>query len=381
MLIGNLIALLIILFCIGYQFQKSTLLKSFATFIIVLSAGAAAFAFFEPLAGILLSRGEDSSFEMFMPWAQTISFGLLFLVVFAVLQTLLGRLTMHATDLGNTAERVGRVIFGFLMGLVLSGIVLTILLISPLPGQYPYPRFESVRPDPENPDKVFLSPDGFFTGWFGLLSRGSFSGKRSFAALHPSFLDEVFLNRLEYYNGIPIFCSSEDILVPRRKGDEEKAAAVRPAPEELKNSKGKSLPAKSRHHLTIVRIGIPARAVNQAGQFTTSQLRLICKPKRAASRPLSGKSRIAYPLGYMVKENRLKIVRLTEHIKLSYQDLEESSQVKWLDFGFYVPDGYIPVFAGFKQNVILELPAPVTLEQAPSPATYNPDGQSADSRD
>jgi len=381
MLIGNLVGLLIILICVGYQYQKSTLLKSFATLIVTLSAGVVAFAFFEPLANIFLSRSDNSRLEMIVPWAQTLSFALLFIVIFSALQTIVGRLIKQKIDLGNITERIGRVICGLFLGLILSGIVLTVLLMSPLPLQYPYPRFESTRPNPNNPSKVFLNPDGFVTGWFSLLSRGSLRSKRSFAALHPSFLDETFLNRIGYSNDIPIVSGAGSILAPQRQSGQEKALAVWPAPEELKNSQGKSLPPKSRHHLNIVRIGIKSRGLKKAGKFTPSQLRLICKRKRAAHKPLLGKSQYAYPLGYMVEENRLKIVGLNEQINISFEDFEEGSRVKWLDFGFYVPDGYVPVLLGFKQNTILELPAPVTQDEAPSPATYNPGVESFDSRE
>ena len=380
MLIGNLVGLLIILICVAYQYQKSTLMKSFAILIVTLSAGTAALAFFEPLANIFLSRSDNSRFEMIVPWAQPLSFVLLFIVVFSVLQTIFGKLYRQKVELGNIAEQIGRVICGLFVGLILSGTLLTLLLISPLPVQYPYPRFESTRPNPNNPNKVFFKPDGFVTGWFSLLSRGSLSGKRSFAALHPSFLDEAFLNRIGYSSEIPIVSGSESILVPRRQRAEQKALAVWPAPDELKNSQGNSLPPKSRHHLMIVRIGIKRTALEKAGKFTPSQLRLICKREHAAQEPLRGENLNAYPLGYMLEENRLKTVDLSEQINISFKDFEEGSRVKWLDFAFYVPEGYVPVLLAFKQDTVVELPAPAAPDEAPQPATFNPQRESTDSK-
>jgi len=44
--------------------------------------------------------------------------------------------------------------------------------------------------------------------------------------------------------------------------------------------------------------------------------------------------------------------------------------VRWIDFAFYVPNDFVPVFLAFKQNSIVQLPPPALAEQAPAAAPF-----------
>lgn len=194
---AGLAVMLIILGCAAYQYLKGTLVKSFAMIIVTVCASVVAFGYFELLADVFVSRSDNSRFASVIPWAQPLSFVLLFVLAFAILQTIVTQLLSKPVDLGFLPERIGRVVCGVFLGLILSGLLLTTLAMAPLPNKYPYQRFDADRPLAERPSNVFLNTDGFATGWFGMLSNGSFSGKRSFATLHPAFVDEAFLNRHE----------------------------------------------------------------------------------------------------------------------------------------------------------------------------------------
>jgi hypothetical protein len=188
---GSLLVVLIILGCVAYQYLKGTLVKSFVVVITSICASVVAFGYFELLANVFISR------EIFVLWAYPLSFALLFILAFAVLQTIAAQLTRQPIDLGLLPERIGRVVCGIFLGLIVSGLLLTAAAIAPIPAKYPYQRFDETIPDFEKkPSKVLLNADGFATGWFSIVSSGSFSGKRSFATLHPAFLDQLFLNRL-----------------------------------------------------------------------------------------------------------------------------------------------------------------------------------------
>ena len=187
---GSLLVVLIILGCVAYQYLKGTLVKSFVVVITSICASVVAFGYFELLANVFISC------EIFVLWAYPLSFALLFILAFAVLQTIAAQLTRRPIDLGLLPERIGRVVCGIFLGLIVSGLLLTAAAMAPIPAKYPYQRFDETSPDPENPGKVLLNADGFATGWFSIVSSGSFSGKRSFATLHPAFLDQLFLNRL-----------------------------------------------------------------------------------------------------------------------------------------------------------------------------------------
>jgi hypothetical protein len=354
---GSLLVVLIILGCVAYQYLKGTLVKSFAVVIISICASVVAFGYFELLADILTSR------EILVLWAQPLSFVLLFILAFAILQTIAVLLTRRPVNLGLLPERIGRAVCGIFLGLIISGLLLTAAAMAPISAKYPYQRFDTTRPDPENPSKVLLNADGFAAGWFSIISNGSFSGKRSFATLHPAFLDQLFLNRHEIDGGVSSTTSSKAIEIPKK--------AVWPAPEGLKDSNGGPVLPKSGHNLTIVRVEITNQAIKKGGTFTPSQLRLICKQESDAKDPLAGKGINIYPAGYMEKVNELQLKKLTDHIEIKRADLD-SRGVKKVDFVFYVPDGFVPVLVEFKQNSIKQLPPPVTADQAPPVEPFTP---------
>lgn len=347
---GSLLVVLVILGSVAYQYLKGTLVKSFAVVITSICASVVAFGYFELLAKVFINN------DILVPWAYTLSFALLFILAFAVLQTIAVQLIRQPIDFGLLPERIGRVICGIFLGLILSGLLLTAVAMAPISVKYPYQRFDQTSPDPENPRRVLLNADSFATGWFSIISSGSFSGKRSFAVLHPAFLNQLFLNRHEIDNGVPIITSPIAVEISRK--------AVWPAPEGLKDSDGKPVQPKSGYALTIVRVEINNQAIKRGGIFTPSQLRVVCKQKNGDKDQLAGKGKNIYPVGYLKMANELQIKKLTDHIEIIHSDLDNTG-VKKIDFAFYVPDGFVPVLVEFKQNSINQLPPPVTADQAP----------------
>jgi len=369
MWMANLLVLLIILGCVTYQYLKGTFIRSFGTIIITICASVVAFGYFELLASVVTSRSDNSQLSALAPWAQPLSFVLLFIFAFAILQTIAGQLVRRPVDLGFLPERIGRAACGIFLGLITSGLLLTALAMAPLPNKYPYQRFEAKRPDAEKPNKVLFNTDGFATEWFSIVSRGSLSGKRSFATLHPNFIDQVFLNRHSSADDISIFTSSEAIELPKKQRNEKVAAAAWPAPEGLKDSTGKTIPPKSGYNLIIVRVGIKKQAIEEAGKFTPSQLRLVCKQKVYAEDPLAGKGKNVYPIGYLKAANQLQIKNLDDQIEIGRTDFDD--RVKWIDFAFYVPDDSVPLLVEFKQNNIAPVPPLVTTEEAPPTTPFS----------
>jgi len=358
----SLIVMLIVLGCAAFQLLKGTLVRSFATFIITICASVVAFSYFELLANVFIGR------ELVIPWAHTLSFLLLFLFTFAVLQTLAQYLTRQNVDLGLWPERIGRVVCGIFSGLVLSGFLLTAFAMAPLPNKYPYQRFNQRSPDAGRPTKALLNIDAFASGLFGTVSKGSLSGKTSFAALHPAFIDQLFLNRHNAADGISTITSSQAIEVPKN-------IAVWPAPENLKNAADPTKTIESTKQdgkLTLVRMGISKSAVGEAGIFTLSQLRLICKQESDDQSPFTGNGQNIYPIGYMSAMDTLQKKRLNEVVKVTRSDFEENSRVRWIDFAFYVPTDSEPVLLEFKQNSIVELPERKENEPAPQPIPFVP---------
>ncbi len=348
---ASILVVLIILGCAAYQYLKGTLVKSFATIIVTICASVVAFGYFEPLAKLLIER------NTLIPWAQSLCFLVLFVLTFAILQAIALQLVRWPVELGLVADRAGRVVCGILTGFIISGVVITALAMAPLSNKIPYQRFDPTNPDTEKPHKALLNADGFATGWFNLLSKGSFSGNRSFATLHANFLNQLFLNRHKFADGVSIMTGSKAIEVPQKN-------AVWPASEELKDQDGKPMPPKPGHTLTIVRVGMTMDAMKYSEMFIPAQVRLVCKQKSETKNPLSGGGKSVYPIGYLKMANWLQTKQLNEPIKLERGIFEGS--VKWIDFAFYVPNDSVPVLAAFKQNSIVSVPPPVAADQAPA---------------
>ena len=193
---ASIAILIIILGCAVLMLLKGTLVRAFATITVAIFSLIAAFGFFEFLAGFIISRADKGKAASIVDFAQPISFALLFIIVFAALQTLAIYLTRDKVDFGLWPERIGRAVCGLITGFIVSGVLVTALAMAPLPPKYPYERFDSTFIKPDSPKKVLLNTDGFVTGLFSTVSNGSLSGKKSFAVLHPDYLNQVFLNRL-----------------------------------------------------------------------------------------------------------------------------------------------------------------------------------------
>ena len=381
--LASLSVVLIILGCAAYQYFKGTFIRAFATIIIAVCAIVAAFGFFEVLANVFISRGENSRFLSLVPWAQMLCFALIFIVVFGTLQTGVVFLTRWPIDLGFLPERIGRVVCGIFLGLLLSGFLLTANGMAPLSDKYPYQRFDGNRHK-----KVLLNADGFATGLFSIISRGSLSGKRSFAAIHPDYLDQLYLNR--QISGTSILTSkSPAISVPSKQ-------AVWPASESLREQVGQIVselnrqgklkdeltgklismpPISSDYQSTIVRVGIKRSALTiktkiNVGAFILSQLRLICKQQGYGEDPLAGKGINIYPIGHLKAANQIQV---RTEIEIDRHDFKnDNAMEKWIDFVFCVPKGFVPVLVEFKQNSIVEIPprSIVTADKAPPPEVF-----------
>lgn len=387
---ASLAVVIIILGCAALMYLYGTVVKAFAMIIIAICASVVAFGYFEALSSIIISRGNDGSLLSLVPWAQTLCFILLFVVTFGVLQTAAVFLIRHPVDLGFLPERIGRVVCGIILGFMISGLLLTALQMGPLPLSYPYQRFDPARLDPDNPSGVLLNADGFATGLFGLISKGSLSGKNSFKTIHPSYLDQLFLNRfLGDVSGVSGVYPAIEVPKP---GVWPASQAVKEQVDkfvsELRTRGGKvvyepggksvaiPISTKKSYNPTIVRVGIKKRAIRQeakinGGVFTPSQLRLICTRK-------TGEAVNAYPIGYLKTKDEIQI---RPEIKLATGDIE--GNVRFIDFVFCVPSGFEPAMVGFKLNSIVEIPtgAIVTADQAPAvvPFSYSAPAPQSDS--
>ncbi|MCH8216822.1 MAG: hypothetical protein IH892_08625 [Planctomycetes bacterium] len=366
-MIGTILVLTSMLGVAAYQFLKGNITRATATILVVLFSSVIALGYFELLAGLL--AGYMTSVA---PWAQLICFSLIFLLCFALFQTAIIALLKEPISLGDLVEKIGRPLCGLILGWLISGVVLTAASMAPIPNNYPYARFKDRNPDASKPAHVLLNADGFIVGWFNKISQGSFKAIRepkSFALLHADFLNQTYLNRHALDKDVTLMTNSPAIVVPRK-------AATWPAPDGLVDKEGQSINSPAGRTPLLVRIGIK-KAVKDAGKFTTSQLRIICKDKGPDSHTLGGAGFTVYPYGYMVGPKTVEKKRLNEVINVAGQSGEGNVNI---DFLFFVPSRQVPVLAAFKLNNAVQLSPPVSADQSPSVIAFITGGSSQERR-
>jgi hypothetical protein len=342
MLIANLIVIVAILGCAAYMYFQGTLVKSAVMLVVAICALIPALAYYEALADMLISRGK------LVEWAQPLCFGLLFIVAFALLQTAADQIQKTKIELPLLVDQIGRAVCGLFLGLIIAGIVLTAMAMAPLDGKFPYPRFSKANPTPDSPRNVLLSADSLATGLFGHVSSGSLSGKRSFAAVHPSLINELTLNRL---NGPKdLFVKDNPISTPPKSG-------VWPAPENLRDTEGEPVTQRPGRTLMFVRAEIGSGALRDGLDLT--QLRLICTAKGLTGDRLQGKGRDVYVSGYRAAPGQLKTVRPGDKLEGG------GAGKKTFDLAFYVPDDLVPAAIAYKLNFLTGVSLPGATEPEP----------------
>lgn len=336
--------------CAAFLFLKGTLLQGVTMILNAIIAGFVAFGFFEMLSRLLITYSPGIAV-----WAPLVCFVLLFVLAFAVLQTAAQQFAKEKADLGKLPEQIGRPLCGVVLGYLLTGYALVAAAMAPLPGQYPYPRFEARNPNPSKPGKPVLSPDGFVTSLFTAISKGSFSAigqPKSFAMLHAGYLDQLYLNRSKVAEKVPLMTTVATVNVPKN--------GVRPAPDSLRDSEGKSLSISPGETLMLIRIELDARGLKDAGRFTLSQLRLVCGPTGGAKAAMTGAGQAVYPIGYVGDKGRLDRKPLDEIITAQ----SSSGQAVNMDLAFAVPGNLTPLLLEFKRNDVVQVPAPAAREEA-----------------
>lgn len=350
--------LLIIAGCAAYQYFKGNVVRAVATVFVTLIASFIAFGFFETMVKLVIGFG---TFQSMGAWVYVVCFTLLFLICFALFQTGIVAIMREPIDLGDLPEKIGRPIVGILLGWLLSGVILVAACMAPLPNAYPYARFDERNPSAGKTTKAFLNADGLITGWFSVISKGSFaaiSKPQSFALMRASFLDQMYLNRHAVGQKVPVLTKEVAIDIPPK-------AAVWNANDNLVDQDGKALSGQAGCRAMIVRINLKKKGLSDHSPFTLGQVRIVCKLASQPGAALAGQGVVVYPSGYMSAESTVTLKSLKDKIVV-LPDAFKDKGSRPIDFVCFVPTGLTPVLAEFKLNNAALIPAPVTGETIPA---------------
>ena len=346
----TLFVVVILLLSTAYFYLKSPIMVSFAMLISSMVAAIVSFSYYEIVAEMLISTGYGGQ------WAHPGCFALLFVATFIILRVACDYLVGSNINFGVLITRSTAVICGLLTGMIASGILVITIALMPFSQKWPYARFEVNRPPTvsniRSANKSFLNTDGFASGLFSWISRGSMSSKKSFAVYHAGFLNQIHLNRPSTGDSkakMPIIIASSEAINVSKTGL-----------------------TRGEDNLVIVKVNIGGKEIADGGaadkkgglSFTLSQVSLVCKEK---SQPLdtTGSGIAIYPVKYISKQkSNTDKTSLGELITLSRSDFMGRGRTAQIKIAFDVPDSMRPVLLRFKQNAIVGLPEKLTREGA-----------------
>ena len=345
-MLATIIVLVIILLGVTYFYMKCNAVTSLTTVLAALMGCILAFSYYEQLAGLLASE------KWAVTWIQSAAFLLIFFFGFLFIRVLSGFLAKSDFDIGRMAKLTMTLIGGILTGLIVSGVLLIALALSPLPPDKLYSRFPVSQPIYINISNApIINADGFVTSLYSWISRSSLSSPKSFAVLHTDYLSQLHLNRYPISRKIPAVCSPKAIKLPGRN---------------IQSVRLWDLPDQPR--LTVVRLGISGNSIAKGGvvgksgklSFIPAQIRLITKEQDQAGK-YTGSAQVVYPIG-LLHNGTLETLSLNQDMIEETRNLGPD-RTWWLDLAFQVPSGQRAMLLSFKQNAIIELPKAVPTNE------------------
>jgi len=342
-MIAELVVFAAIVITMGYLYLKGSIVKSFVFFMCSLIAAVVAISFFETAGRMVIGYGYGGQ------WIFMGVLLLIFLITHIVLLIVAEKIEPFELFFGDITDRIGRCVLAIPAGLVIAGVILIAVNVSPLPAKWPYARYnpDNIVGLPDQPDKsLILNADGFTAGFVSTISKGSMAGKNSLAVFHPMLLNELALNRNVKDESNPIIAGTQAISVKNAVWASDILA------EKIRKEPGKKP--------VIIRAEIINTNIKDGGAlydvesgtvtFTLAQVRLICTD---SPNNFKGQGELALPLGWLNADGAIEAKPLKEEIKLSGQDFPRGT--KTIDFVFNVPTNKTPAMLQFKINAVSEI--------------------------
>lgn len=360
-MIAELVVFAVLVVTTGYLYLKGSILKSFIFFICALIASFVALSFFETAGRLVMGYGYGGQ------WIFTALMILIFAIVFILLLAISEKIEPLDLYFGDIPDRIGRCILAIPGGLVIAGVIIIAVNVSPLAGSWPYQRFaaDNKNTKADSPDKtLILNADGFVAGFSSLVSKGSLSGSKSLAVFHPSLLNELSLNRVVKQESDAIMAGSEAIKVTKAYYPSQQLADA------IKNK----VPGSK---LVIVEAEIKNSPVKDGGAlyliesgtvtFTLGQVRLMCSD---AADTFTGQGKVVFPTGWVTADGKIETKGLTEEIQLAGSEFP--SGTKTYNFIFNVPADKTPVMLQFKLNAVAEISRVHKADESENPEESKP---------
>lgn len=343
---ATILVLLVILAGVTYFYLKCNIMTSLTNLLAALMGCILAFSYYEQLAGLLASE------SWAVTWIQSATFLLIFFFGFLFIRVLSGFLAKSDFEVSRMAKLAVTLICGALTGIIVSGILLIAVGLSPLSPKAFYSRFPLSQPIHLG---IFYPPvinaDGFTASFYSWVSQSSLSSSKSFAVLHADYLTRIHLNRYALSKDIPAVCAPKAIKLP--------TGNVQPV-------RLWDFPDQPR--MTVIRLGISGNPIPKGGAagddqkiaLIPAQMPLIAKEQDQAGN-YTGSAHVIYPSG-ILRNSAFEMLSLNQEMAEEVKNLG-SDRTVWLDLAYQVPQGQRAVLIGFKQNAILELPKSVPTSE------------------
>lgn len=343
---ATIIVLGIIVAGIAYFYLKCNIVTSLTNVLAALLGCILAFSYYEQLAGLLASE------KWAVIWIQSAAFLLIFFFGFLFIRVLSGFLAKSDFEVNKIAKLSVTILCGILTGVIVSGVLLVALALSPLPPGAIYSRYHINQPiyvAISYPPAI--NADGFVASFYSWISRGALSSKKSFAVLHADYLSRIHLNRYALDEEVPAVCSPKAIKLP---GGNVQPVRLWDFPDQPR--------------MTVVRLGISGNPIAKGGaagndgtiSLVPAQIRLITKDQNQA-KTMTGLAEVVYPSG-RVQNGVFETLNLNQKMSEQVKNLGPDRTV-WMDLAFQVPAGRQAILLSFKENAIIELPKPVPTSE------------------
>jgi hypothetical protein len=347
-MIPLLIFAALLIFVLAEAFLKPSAMKYFSILISTLLGIFIAFSYFEILAAQLIKN------NLIVNMAHTASLLLIFILSTLALSAVASFISKKDLNLPMWLKRTVSMSSSFVLCYLVTGMILAAFAMAPVAPKWLYERVQPgayLEQDgsPKSTSNM-LKADDAIVGLFSWVSSGAFSSGKDFGMYHRNFIDDCYINRFMFKDGIGLIAGKDAVNVSGKN-------YLAPAHGNLKDTNNKTVDSLANSSLNLIGLRLNDRSYDKGGigyegnlNFLAGQLRIICTSESGQKT----ESVTAYPVGFLDKNNRLKKLALTE--SLDVRSLNPQGENPLIKAVFNLPEGYTPRALAFKQNFIMELP-------------------------